>query len=72
MASLLPNIPARFMDPSMKYALINWLVDAALPSRVTRQVLQQWGEHLLVDISSGDYALLNNHLRTVPVPAREL
>lgn len=68
MASLVPQIPLEYMDPRMKYPLINFLVNLGLPARISRQALQQWGESLHVDISSGDYDLLNNHLRTVPGP----
>lgn len=66
MSSLLPNIPSHFMRPDQKYQLINWLVELSLPARVTRSVLQQWGEAMFVDVSAGDFALLDNHLRTVP------
>lgn len=66
MASTLPEIPARFMDPNMKYALMNYLVQLGLPARFMRLVLDQWGATLGVTIDAGDYALLNNHLRTVP------
>ena len=67
MASLLPDIPLRFFDPRQKYALINYLVGLHLPARVMRQALQQWGEQLGVEIDAGDYALLDNHLRTEQV-----
>ncbi|MGH9717633.1 MAG: hypothetical protein ACRD4R_13030 [Candidatus Acidiferrales bacterium] len=66
MSSLLPNIPLGYMLPSQKYALINWLVSLGLPARIMREVLEQWGAALGVEISSGDYDLLNNHLRTTP------
>jgi len=69
MASLLPEIPLEFMNPRQKYALMNFLVDLGLPARVLKLALQQWGEALGVDITAGDYQLLDNHLRTgAPAP----
>lgn len=68
MASLLPEIPLELMNPRQKYALINYLVGLGLPSRITRQVLEQWGAALFVDVTAGDYELLNAHLRTSPGP----
>ena len=67
MPSLLPDIPLRFFDPQQKYALINYLVLLRLPARISRQVLQQWGEQMGVEISAGDYALIDHHLRTEAV-----
>ena len=66
MASPLPNIPVEFLNPRQKYALMNYLVDLGLPARIMKQVLQAWGESLGVDITAGDYQLLDNHLRTGP------
>lgn len=66
MASLLPEIPVEFMIPAQKYALMNYLVGLGLPARIMRQVLQQWGQALGVEITAGDYQLLDNHLRTTP------
>lgn len=65
MSSLLPDIPLEYMNPARKYALMNYLVDLGLPARIMRTVLQQWGESLNVTIDPGDYALLQNHFRTV-------
>ena len=66
MASPLPSIPVEFLNPRQKYALMNYLVDLGLPARIMKQVLQSWGESLGVDITAGDYQLLDNHLRTGP------
>lgn len=68
MSSLLPEIPIQYMNPSMKYALINYLVGLGLPARISRLALDQWGQALNVKISAGDYDLLNNHLVTSPGP----
>lgn len=68
MASLLPDIPLEFLNPARKYALINYLVGLGLPARISRQVLEQWGTALNVDVTAGDYDLLNAHLRTSPGP----
>lgn len=68
MASLLPNIPLEYMNPRQKYALMNYLVRSNLPARVARQVLQEWGNALFVEITSTDYDLLNNHSLVTPVP----
>lgn len=67
-SSLLPEIPIQYMNPSMKYALINYLVELGLPARISRLALDQWAKSLNVEVSAGDYDLLNNHLRTVPGP----
>jgi len=64
MSSPLPNIPVEFFNPRQKYALMNYLVDLGLPARILRQILQQWGDALGVEITAGDYQLLDNHLRT--------
>lgn len=66
MASLLPEIPIELMNPRQKYALINFLVGLGLPARISRQALEQWGAAVGVELTSGDYDLLNNHLKTVP------
>lgn len=68
MASLLPEIPLELMNPARKYALINFLVELGLPARISRLTLDQWAKSLNVEVSAGDYELLNNHLRTVPGP----
>lgn len=64
MASLLPTIPVEFMNPLKKYALMNYLVDLGLPARVSRLVLQQWGEAMNVTLYPTDYELLQNHFKT--------
>lgn len=69
MASLLPEIPVEYMNPARKYALINYLVGLGLPARISRLVLDQWAKALNVDVTAGDYDLLNNHLQTVKGPA---
>lgn len=66
MASVLPEIPLQLMNPRQKYALINYLVELGLPARISRHVLEQWGAAVGVELSSGDYDLLNNHLKTSP------
>lgn len=68
MASLLPNVPLQYMNPRMKYALMNYLVGLGLPARVMREVLQQWGEAMGVQIDPSDYEMLNQHLRTTAGP----
>ena len=65
MASIVPNIPIEFMAPEQKYALMNYLVGLQLPARISRLVLQQWGEALNVPLTAGDYQLLDNHFRTL-------
>jgi hypothetical protein len=68
-ASLLPSIPVEFLNPRQKYALMNYLVNLGLPARIMKQALKDWGESLGVEISAGDYQLLDNHLRTeVAIP----
>src|SRR5579875_1283490 len=66
MADLLSEIPLDLMNPAKKYAVINYLVDLGLPARIARQILQQWGDSLNVTIDPGDYALIDNHFKTVP------
>ena len=66
MASNLPNIPLQFMNPSQKYALMNWLVQYNLPERITRQILNEWGTAMGVEITSTDYDLLAAHNLTTP------
>jgi hypothetical protein len=63
-ASVLPSIPVEFLNPRKKYALMNYLVNLGLPARITKQVLQHWGDAMGVDLDAGDYQLLDNHLRT--------
>lgn len=65
MASLLPQIPLEFMHPAQKWALMNWLVNLALPAHISRGILQAWGEEMGVQIDASDYALLNDHRLTV-------
>lgn len=65
MASLVSDIPLKFMDPQAKFALINWLVEQGFPARVSRRILQEWGEALHVTLNSTDYDLLNNHFKLV-------
>lgn len=67
MASLLEQIPVELMNPAKKYALMNYLVNLGLPARISRRVLQQWGEALNVTLDSSDYQLLQNHFKTVKV-----
>lgn len=64
MASLLPEIPLRFMRPEMKYALMNWLVSTDLPARISNEILRQWGAELGVTITATDYDLVGSHLLT--------
>lgn len=64
MASVLPSLPVWLMDPRQKYALMNYLVNLGLPARITKQALQAWGDAIGVEITAGDYQLLDNHLRT--------
>ena len=66
MASLLPSIPLEFLRPDKKYPLMNWLVQLGLPNRITRQVLDQWGEEMGVAITATDYDLLNQHSLITP------
>lgn len=68
MASILPDIPIEFMNPGKKYALMNYLVTLGLPARISRTILQQWGESLNVTLDPSDYALLQNHFQTVKAP----
>lgn len=68
MASVLPEIPVQYMNPRMKYALINYLVQLGLPARISRLALDQWAKALGVEVTAGDYDLLNQHLQTVPGP----
>jgi len=67
-ASLLSDIPLEFINPSRKYALMNYLVNLGLPQRITRQILTEWGAALGVDVTSTDYDLLNNHSLITPGP----
>ncbi|MGH9487148.1 MAG: hypothetical protein ACRD04_06100 [Terriglobales bacterium] len=72
MASLVPNVPLRFMLPSQKYALMNWLSkQLGLPGRISAQVLGQWGETLGVEISTTDYDLVRNHMIVTPAAGGE-
>jgi hypothetical protein len=64
-ASALPDIPIELMNPAKKYELMNYLVKLGLPARISRGILQQWGESLNVQLSAGDYQILDNRFRTV-------
>lgn len=64
MASPLPEIPLEFMNPRMKYALMNWLVRGGYPARISLQVLGHWGEAMGVEITSTDYELMIQHRLT--------
>lgn len=66
MADVVPQIPLEFLNPRQKYALINWVVDLGLPARIGRGILQQWALAVGVDMSPGDYALIDNKLKTAP------
>jgi len=65
MAGMLPDVPLVFFNSRMKYALINWIANQGLPARIGRQILQQWGEAVGVEVTAGDYQLIDSHLRTV-------
>jgi hypothetical protein len=64
-ASALPDIPIELMNPAKKYELMNYLVKLGLPARISRGILQQWGESLNVQLTAGDYQILDNRFRTV-------
>lgn len=66
MASLLHNVPLEYLHASQKYAFMNYLVKSALPSRITRQMLEQWGAAVGVTLTSTDYDLLNSHSLVTP------
>jgi hypothetical protein len=68
--SLLREIPLRFWDSRMKYALMNYLVNLGLPARIARGVLQSWGEAMGVEITSSDYQMIEQHRITQVVEPR--
>lgn len=70
MSSPVPDIPARFIDPRMKYPLMQWLVSLGLPARVTRGVLQHWGVTVGVAITPVDYQMIEQRQITPVVEPR--
>lgn len=65
MASLLPSIPVRFMNPNAKYALMNWLVEQGFPARISRRIFQEWSDALVVKVNATDYDILEQHFKLV-------
>jgi hypothetical protein len=55
----LPQVPAEFLRPDQKYPLMVWMAEMGLPARMARQILQQWGESLGVEITGTDYDLVS-------------
>ena len=65
MASLVGQIPVRFMDPAAKFDLINWIAEQGFPARIGRQILQEWAAALNVTVYPSDYQLIDAHFRLV-------
>jgi hypothetical protein len=65
-ASPLPNIPVELMNPRQKYTLIFFLEGLTLPPHIARGILQAWGEAVGVELTAGDYQLLDHRLGRTP------
>jgi len=67
MASTVSTLPIALMDPTKKYSVIEYIRTLNLPSRFARQMLQDWGTALNVDLNGTDYDLVSSPAKNVGV-----
>jgi hypothetical protein len=55
MATLATSLPPELLNIHAKYRVIEWIKELGVPSRFRRKLLQDWGAHLGVELSTADY-----------------
>lgn len=65
MASTAPSLPIELMRSDAKYLVIEYIRGLSLPSRFARQMLQDWGSAVAVDLNGTDYDLVSTPARSV-------
>lgn len=60
MASLATHIPLELMRADRKLTVIEFIRDLGLHARIARQMLQDWGDAVNLDLNGTDYELVTD------------
>jgi hypothetical protein len=65
MSSTASSLPIELMRSDAKYRVIEYIRGLGLPSRFARQMLQDWGEAVGVDLDGTAYELVSTPAKSV-------